>query len=41
MNKIVDQTGKRSHDQNINRFTVIANEVYNDFAKAYLFFLFF
>lgn len=30
----VDQTGKRSYDQNINRLTVIANEAYDDFAKA-------
>ena len=30
----VDQTGKRIYDQNINRLTVIANESYNDFAKA-------
>ena len=30
----VDQTGKRIYDQNINRLTVIANEAYNDFAKA-------
>jgi len=30
----VDQTGKRTYDQNINRLTVIANESYEDFAKA-------
>lgn len=30
----VDQTGKRTYDQNINRLTVIANEVYDDFAKT-------
>lgn len=30
----VDQTGKRKYDQNINRLTVIANEAYDDFAKA-------
>lgn len=30
----VDQSGKRTYDQNINRLTVIANEAYNDFAKA-------
>lgn len=30
----VDQTGKRIYDQNINRLTVVANESYNDFAKA-------
>lgn len=30
----VDQTGKRTHDPNINRLTVIANESYDDFAKA-------
>lgn len=30
----VDQDGKRSYDQNINRLTVIANESYDDFAKA-------
>ena len=30
----VDQTGKRIYDQNINRLTVIANEAYDDFAKA-------
>lgn len=30
----VDQTGKRTYDQNINRLTVIANESYHDFAKA-------
>ena len=30
----VDQTGKRTYDQNINRLTVIANEAYDDFAKA-------
>ena len=30
----VDQTGKRMYDQNINRLTVIANESYDDFAKA-------
>jgi type III restriction enzyme len=30
----VDQTGKRTYDQNINRLTVIANESYDDFAKA-------
>lgn len=30
----VDQTGKRTYDPNINRLTVIANESYDDFAKA-------
>lgn len=30
----VDQTGQRTHDQNINRLTVIANESYDDFAKT-------
>ena len=30
----VDQTGKRTYDQNTNRLTVIANEAYDDFAKA-------
>lgn len=30
----VDQTGKRTYDPNINRLTVIANEAYDDFAKA-------
>jgi len=30
----VDQTGKRTYDQNINRLTVIANESYDDFAKT-------
>jgi len=30
----VDQTGSRIYDQNINRLTVIANESYDDFAKA-------
>ncbi len=30
----VDQTGKRTYDQNINRLTVVANEAYNDFAKT-------
>lgn len=30
----VDQTGKRTYDQSINRLTVIANEAYDDFAKA-------
>lgn len=30
----VDQTGRRTYDQNINRLTVIANESYDDFAKA-------
>ncbi len=30
----VDQSGKRTYDQNINRLTVIANESYDDFAKA-------
>jgi len=30
----VDQKGKRTYDQNINRLTVIANESYDDFAKA-------
>lgn len=30
----VDQTGNRTFDQNINRLTVIANEAYDDFAKA-------
>jgi type III restriction enzyme len=30
----VDQTGKRTYDQNINRLTVIANEAYDDFAKT-------
>jgi type III restriction enzyme len=30
----VDHDGKRIYDQNINRLTVIANEAYDDFAKA-------
>ena len=30
----MDQTGKRIYDQNVNRLTVIANEAYDDFAKA-------
>ena len=30
----VDQTGKRMHDSNINRLTIIANESYDDFAKT-------
>ena len=30
----VDQSGKRTYDPNINRLTVIANESYDDFAKA-------
>ncbi|MFT4204797.1 MAG: DEAD/DEAH box helicase family protein [Chitinophagaceae bacterium] len=30
----VNQKGERTYDQNINRLTVIANESYNDFAKA-------
>lgn len=30
----VDSTGRRIYDKNINRLTVIANESYNDFAKA-------
>ncbi|MFA5555335.1 MAG: DEAD/DEAH box helicase family protein [Phycisphaerae bacterium] len=30
----VDKTGKRTYDQNINRLTVVANESYDDFAKA-------
>jgi len=30
----VDPEGKRIFDQNINRLTVIANEAYDDFAKA-------
>jgi len=30
----VDQNGKRTYDPNINRLTVIANESYDDFAKA-------
>ncbi len=30
----VDQSGRRIYDQNINRLTVVANESYNDFAKA-------
>ena len=30
----VNQDGIRSYDRNINRLTVIANESYNDFAKA-------
>jgi type III restriction enzyme len=30
----VNQDGKRIFDQNINRLTVIANESYDDFAKA-------
>jgi type III restriction enzyme len=30
----VDQTGRRTYDQNINRLTVIANESYDDFAKT-------
>ena len=30
----VNQDGKRCYDRNINRLTVVANESYNDFAKA-------
>lgn len=30
----VNQAGERIYDKNINRLTVIANESYNDFAKA-------
>ena len=30
----VDQNGRRIYDSNINRLTVIANEAYEDFAKA-------
>ena len=30
----VDREGKRTYDQNINRLTVVANEAYDDFAKA-------
>ncbi len=30
----VNQTGNRIYDQNINRLTIIANEAYDDFAKA-------
>ncbi|MCR9015832.1 DEAD/DEAH box helicase family protein [Aquiflexum gelatinilyticum] len=30
----VDQSGKRTYDPNVNRLTVIANESYDDFAKA-------
>lgn len=30
----VDQFGHRIHDVNINRLTVVANEAYDDFAKA-------
>ena len=30
----VDSNGNRIYDQNINRLTVIANEAYDDFAKA-------
>ena len=30
----VDQSGKRTYDPNINRLTIIANESYDDFAKA-------
>lgn len=30
----VDNNGNRIYDQNINRLTVIANEAYDDFAKA-------
>ncbi len=30
----VNQAGERTRDQNINRLTVIANESYDDFAKA-------
>ena len=30
----VDQTGKRTYDQNINRLTVVANEAYDDFSKT-------
>ncbi len=30
----VDVNGKRIYDQSINRLTVVANESYNDFAKA-------
>ncbi|MCP4349871.1 MAG: DEAD/DEAH box helicase family protein [Desulfobacterales bacterium] len=30
----VDQTGRRIYEQNINRLTIVANESYQDFAKA-------
>ena len=30
----VNQDGVRVYDKNINRLTVVANEAYNDFAKA-------
>ena len=30
----VDQNGNRTHDKTINRLTIIANESYEDFAKA-------
>lgn len=30
----VNQSGERIYDKNINRLTVVANESYNDFAKA-------
>ena len=30
----VDQTGRRIRDKNINRLTIVANESYDDFAKA-------
>ncbi|WP_242926928.1 DEAD/DEAH box helicase family protein [Pontibacter vulgaris] len=30
----VDQTGNRVYDRNVNRLTVIANESYDDFARA-------
>jgi type III restriction enzyme len=30
----VDQSGKRTYEQNINRLTVVANEAYDDFAKT-------
>ena len=30
----VNQEGVRTYDRNINRLTVVANESYNDFAKA-------
>ncbi|SMD45230.1 type III restriction enzyme [Aquiflexum balticum DSM 16537] len=30
----VDQSGKRTYDPNVNQLTVIANESYDDFAKA-------
>ncbi|QYJ68810.1 restriction endonuclease [Flavobacterium litorale] len=30
----VNQTGRRTYDPNINRLTVVANESYDDFAKA-------